>query len=119
VRVVIILNTQADTDLVLDTIKIDGTSSIQVSGYSASTKVTVVSAGNIIGELVTSMPSQLDFLLVKEPLGNTGIAVDGGDGDGLTFTLRFWSGTYLGTTLTAIALVTAPTDSTITLTMTP
>jgi hypothetical protein len=46
VRVVIILNTQADSDLVLDTIKIDGTGNIQVSGYSVSTKVAVVSAGN-------------------------------------------------------------------------
>jgi hypothetical protein len=118
VRVLIILNKPADSDVVLDSIKIDGTSSISISGYSAATKVVIVSAGNLVGELVTSMPSQLAFLVVKEPLGNAGIAVNGGDMNGLSFALRYWSGAYyLGTTITAIALVTAPADSTITMTV--
>lgn len=118
VRVLIILNKPADSDVVLDSIKIDGSSSVSISGYSAATKVVIVSAGNLVGELVTSMPGQLAFLVVKEPLGNAGIAVNGGDMNGLSFALRYWSSAYyLGTTITAIALVTAPVDSTITMTM--
>jgi hypothetical protein len=118
VRVLIILNKPADSDIVLDSINIDGTGIVQVSGYSAATKVVIVSAGNVVGELITSMPTQLAFLLVKEPLGNTGIAANGGDQNGFSFALRYWSSAYYpGTTITAIALVTAPINSTITMTM--
>jgi hypothetical protein len=119
VKILIILNKPADADIVLDSLEIDGTGSIPVSGYSAASKVVIVSAGAVVGELIASIPSYLAFLLVKEPLGNVGIAANGGDLNGFTFVLRFLSGAYyLGTTITAIALVTAPANSTVTMTMT-
>ena len=120
VKILIILNKPADADIVLDSINIDGTGSIPVSGYSAATKVVVVPAGLVVGELIASIPSYLGFLLVKEPLGNVGIAVNAGATNGFSFMLRFLSGAYyLGTTITAIALVTAPANATVTMTMTP
>lgn len=118
-RIYVFLNTRADSDILLDNIAIDGTPTIQISGYSGSTKVVVVPAGSTVGEVINSIPSNLDFLLVKDPLGNSALSAGGGAGNGIVAGLRFMSGAYsLGTTMYVITLVTALSDATISMTIT-
>jgi hypothetical protein len=110
VRVLVMLKTPVEADIVLDSIIIDGTNTIAISSFSP--KVVVVSAGTMAGEIVTSLPDRLNILLVKEPMGNAAIAANGGGTNGLVFVLRFSSGAYsIGTTMTAI--VTAPSNATL------
>ena len=117
-RIYIILNTRSDSDILLDNIAIDGTPTIQISGYSGSTKVVVVPAGLSVGEVINSIPNNLNFLLAKDPLGNDALSASGGAGNGIVAGLRFMSGAYsLGTTMYAIALVTASSDATISMTI--
>lgn len=117
-RIFIVLNRPADFDILLDSINIDGTGEIQFSGYSAAAKVVVVPAGLVVGEVTASIPSNLNFLLVKDPLGNSALSASGGPGNGVTVGLRFMSGAYdLGTKISATALVTAPANATITMNM--
>jgi hypothetical protein len=118
-RIYVFLNTRADSDILLDNIVIDGTPTIQISGYSGSTKVVVVPAGFTVGEVINSIPSNLDFLLVRDPLGNSALSAGGGAGNGVVAGLRFMSAAYsLGTTVYVIALVTAVSDATISMTIT-
>jgi hypothetical protein len=115
-RIFIFLNRPADSDILLDSINIDGTGVIQYYGYSSTSKVIVVPAGLVVGEVTTSIPSNLNFLLVKNPLGNDAPSASGGSGNGVVIGLRFMSGAYnLGTTISAIALVAAPANTMITM----
>ena len=117
-RLTLFTSPAANVDILLDSINVDETGTIQVSGFLATTKVVVVPAGLTAGEVVTAMPSYLDFLLVKNPMGNDAIILTGGDGGGLVVGLRFTSGSYnLGTTITAVTTVVAPTNTTISMTM--
>ena len=117
-RLLLILNRAADFDILLDSINIDGTGTIQVSNYPGVPRVVLVSAGSMIGEVISSLPSSLQFLLSKDPLGNDAISVSGIQGNGLTVGLKFVTGAYnLGTTISTIALITAPTNSTVTITI--
>jgi len=117
-RIYIILNARSDSDILLDNIAIDGTPTIQISGYSGSTKVVVVPAGFSVGEVINSIPNNLNFLLVRDPLGNDALSASGGAGNGIVAGLRFMSGAYsLGTTMYAIALVTTSSDATISMTI--
>ena len=118
-RILILMNRQAGSDILLDSVSPDGVNTIQVSGYSGPSKVTVIPAGSTIGEVVSAFPSNLDFLIVKDPLGNNAIWANGGAGSGLVVGLRFMSGAYdVGETLSITALVTAPSNATITITTT-
>lgn len=116
-RILITMNRQADTDILLDTISPDGTNIIQISGYSGPSKVTVVPAGSTIGEVITALPSNLAFLIVRDPLGNNAVWANGGAGNGIVVGLRFMSGAYnVGEIISVTALVTAPANATITIT---
>lgn len=118
-KILIILNRPVDFDIILDTVNIDGSGSIQVSGSTATSRVVVVPAGSMAGDVVASLQTVLGFLLTKDTLGNQAISASGLQGNGLDVRIRFVSGAYyFGTTISAIALVIAPTDATITLTMT-
>lgn len=113
------LNRPADTDILLDTINVDGTGAIQVSGYVSASKVVVVSAGLSFGDVVGSLPNSLSMLLVKDPMGNDAIVASGGDDSGVIIGIRFMSGAYgTGTTISAIATIVAPSNSTVNMTMT-
>jgi len=117
-KILVIVDHPADVDLLLDTINIDGTGIIQISGYSSTSRVVVLPGGSSIGEVTSSFPSDLQFLLSKDPMGNEGVAVSGIPGNGLVVGLRSVSGGYnLGTTLSAIALVVAPANATVSMTM--
>lgn len=117
-KILLILDRAADVDVLLDTINIDGTGIIQISGYSSTSRVVVLPGGSLIGEVTSSFPSNLQFLFSKDPLGNEALAVSGASGNGLVVGLRSVSGEYnLGTTLSVIALVTAPANATISITM--
>jgi hypothetical protein len=70
--------------------------------------VVVIPAGVIFGEIITSLPDNVNVMLVKEPLGNLALPAQGGDGGGLMLTLRFSGGSLIGTTASVIAVVTLP-----------
>ena len=117
-QLTLFLNRPADFDILLDTINVDGTVSIQVSGFLGSSKVVVVPAGLLVGDVLASMPNYLNFLLVKDPMGNDAIVANGGDDSGVIVGVRFLSGAYGGgTTISAIATIVAPTNATVTMTM--
>ncbi|MGD0175228.1 MAG: hypothetical protein ABSC50_00180 [Candidatus Bathyarchaeia archaeon] len=116
-RIVLVLNRAADFDILLDTISIDGTGVMQITGFSTSSKVVVVPAGLMVGDVISAIPPYLNFLLVKDPMGNDALIANGGS-EGVTIGVRFMSGAYnVGTTVSAIATVLAPSNSTVTMTM--
>ena len=116
-RLVFTLNRAADFDILLDTISIDGTGVMQITGFSTSSKVVVVPAGLMVGDVISAIPPYLNFLLVKDPMGNDALVANGGS-EGVTIGVRFMSGAYnVGTTVSAIATVLAPSNSTVTMTM--
>lgn len=118
-RILVTMNRQAGSDILLDTISPDGINVIQISGYSGPSKVAVVPAGSTIGEVVTAFPSNLAFLIVRDPLGNNAVWANGGAGSGIVVGLRFMSGAYdVGEIISVTALVTAPANATITITTT-
>jgi hypothetical protein len=117
-KILVILDHAADVDVLLDTINIDGTGVIQISGYSSTSRVVVLPGGSLIGEVVASFPSSLQFLFSRDPLGNEALAASGTEGNGLAIGLRSVSGEYnLGTTLSVLALVIAPANDTISMTV--
>lgn len=116
-RLVLTLNRAADFDILLDTINIDGTGVIQVAGLSTASKVVVVPAGLMLGDVISAIPPYLNFLLVRDPMGNDALIANGGT-EGVTIGIRFMTGAYnVGTTIYAIATVLAPSNSTVTMTM--
>jgi hypothetical protein len=117
-RLTLFLNRPADFDILLDSMNVDGTGTIQISGFLASSKVVVVPAGLTAGDVVVALPNFLSFLLVKDPMGNDAIVASGGDtGGGLVVGVRFMAGSYnIGTTVTAVATVVAPANATVTMT---
>lgn len=117
VRVLVMLNAPVEADLVLDSISLDNFPPITISSFS-SPKVVIIQAGTTFGEIITSLPDRLSVLLVKEPMGNNAISVSGGANNGIVFVLRFSTGAYnIGSSMTATALVTAPSNSTVTITL--
>jgi hypothetical protein len=118
-KILVILNKPADADIVLDSISIDGTTSIPVSsGFPGANRVVIVAAGAVVGEIVGSLPDYLNILLTKDPLGNDAFAASCGEGNGMLLSVRYFSGTYYpGATISAIALVTAPANATVTMTI--
>ncbi len=117
-RLTLFLNRAADFDILLDSINIDQMGTIQISGFLASSKVVVVPAGLTAGDVVTAVPSFLNFLMMKDPMGNDAIVANSGNGGGLVVGVRFMSGSYgVGTVITAVATVVAPANATVTMTM--
>ncbi len=117
-RLTLFLSNPADFDILLDSVNVDGTGTIQISGFSASPNVVVVPARSTVGDVVTAIPTFLSFLVVADPMRNEAIVVTGGDGNGLVVGIRFISGGYgAGTTMSAIATVVAPTNAVVTMTM--
>lgn len=115
-RLTLFLNKPADFDIVLDTINIDGTGVIQVSSYLATSKVVIVASGLQVGDVVTSIPSYLSVFIVKDPMGNDALVANGGSG--VAIGIRFASGGLsIGTTVSAIATIVAPTNTTVSMTM--
>ena len=115
-RLTLFLSSPADFDVLLDTINIDGTGPIQVSSFLPSSKVVVVASGLQVGDIVSSIPSYLSVFIVKDPMGNDALIANGGSG--VVIGIRFASGGIaLGTTISAIATIVAPTNSTVTMSM--
>jgi hypothetical protein len=110
-RLNIFLRPAAEGDLVLDSMSIDGTGTITFSSYGMPTpKSVVVAAGATVGEVLSSLPSYVDSILVKEPMGNNAIVSGGGSGNGMTFVLHFSTSSF-SVTVWAEAVVTAPTNA--------
>ena len=119
-KLLVFLSEPQQSDLLLSSISVDAyavTLSSQSYGPQAP-KVVVVASGNTMGEVVASLPSYLSPLLVKDPLGNVAIVLNGVGGNGLKVGLMFASqGVGIAGTLGAEAIVTAPTNDTITISL--
>jgi hypothetical protein len=113
VRLLIFMNTPAQSDLTLDSIEIDGFYTLSFSQYYGTPKVVVIASGQTVGDIISVLPAYLSILLVKDPLGNQAIALNGRPGNGLTASLAF--STQVGAPISAEAIVTAPSNDTITI----
>jgi len=112
IRLLAMLEAPVDSDIVLDSIILGSHNIVQIGGTSVGPKIVVIAAGTTVGDVVTDLPSFLNFLIVKDPTGNNAVFVS----SGIAFVLRFSSLTYTsGADVTVLALVTAPTTDTVTL----
>ena len=118
VKLLVFLNLPQQSDLTLSTISIDSFYTITLSQYYSpqSPKIVVIPSGFTMGDIVSTLPSYLQGMLVKDPLGNQAIVLNGGAGNGLAVSLTF---TQPGTSgaVGAEAVVTAPTNDTITVSL--
>jgi len=120
VKLLIFMSVAEESDLILNSVGIDGFYSTNFDQYSGEPKIVVIASGSTVGDVVSSLQTQqnmataLNMLLLKDPLGNQAIVVNGGPGNGLTVGLTFASGpTTIGAPISAEAVVTAPTNNTI------
>jgi len=117
----VFLDLPATSAITMNTINVDSTGAIQLSGSGSapSSQIVVVPSGLTYGDIVQSMPSYLSFLMMKDPLGNNAIVASGGDGGGIIISLGYMTGGGLGGSagMTVIATVVAPTDTTVTMTV--
>lgn len=114
------LSLPTTSNIIMNTINIDSTGAIQLSGSGSapSSQVVVVPSGLTYGDIVQSMPTYLSFLMMKDPLGNNAIVANGGSTGGIVITLGFMTGGYgASTTITATATVVAPSDTVVTMTI--
>jgi len=118
VKLLVFMSIAQQSDLTLSTISLDEFYTMSLGQYYApqSPKIVVIPSGYTQGEVVSSLPSYLSSMLVKDPLDNTAIALNGGAGNGLSVQLSFASPTS-GTAIGGEAIVTAPSNNTITITM--
>ena len=118
VKLFVFMNLAQQYDLTLSTLSLDGFYTISLSQYYSpqSPKVVVVPAGYTMGDVVGSLPSYLNSLLVKDPTGNPSILLNGGAGNGLLVQLTF-SSPSSGGTIGAEAIVMAPANNTITVSL--
>ncbi len=115
-RLILIIGPAEASNLVLDSLNIDGTGTIAFSSYGVSSpKIVVVPAGSTSGESISALPSYADSFLLKDLAGNMGLAINGAD-SGATFVFHFDTQTFAPTIVT-IALVTAPSSDSITIAM--
>ena len=123
VKLLIFLNPSGQTDLIIDTINLNGYTYTFTQYYGAP-KVIVVPTGSTVGEVLSalsiSLPTQLyNLLVMKDPLDNQAIVLSGGTDTGLTLKLRpggTGGGAGFGY-ISAVAVVTAPSNNTISLSM--
>ena len=122
VKLLFFLNPSGQTDLNIDTLNLNGYTYTFNQYYNAP-RVTVVSSGSTIGELISaltvSLPTQLTNLIVmKDPLDNQAIPLIGGTATGLVLKLRPYQGGVTGFGyISAVAVVTAPSNDTISISM--
>jgi hypothetical protein len=121
VKLLIFMSVAQESDLILNSLGVDGFYSINFDQYNLEPKIVVIASGSTIGDVVGSLQTSqqnvgtaLSLLLLKDPLGNQAIVVNGGPGNGLTVGLTFASETT-GAQISAEAIVTAPTNNTITI----
>jgi len=122
VKLLFFLNPSGQTDLNIDSINLNGWT-YQFNQYYNAPRVTVVSSGSTVGELLNaltvSLPTQLTALIVvKDPLDNQAIPLSGGTGTGFILKLRPYQGGVTGFGyISAVAVVTAPSNDTISISM--
>jgi len=116
VRLTLFLANPAASQIILNSINIDATGAIQISGTTGSFQAVIVAAGLTYGDIVQSIPNYLSFLIVKDPLGDDAIVANGGSGGGIVIGIGVTAGAFAnGATITAIATIVAPTDTVVSL----
>lgn len=113
-KVIIFLNAAVQGDILLSSISIDGVYVFNFNNYlQQPTRVVVVPSGSTLGDIISSVPSYMSTLLTKDPMGNMAMFASGAT-SGLSFGLTSSNG-FVATTFSALALVVAPTSTTVTI----
>lgn len=116
VKLLVFMDMPGQSDLILESINLDGVYAISFSQNYATPKIVVIASGATFGDVIGALPSYLTPMLVRDPLGNEALVLNGGAGNGLTVGLQFSSQT-IGGQVSAEAIVTAPSNNTITIAM--
>ena len=70
-KVLIFLNAPVQADILLASISIDGAYVFNFNNYfQQPTRVVVVPSGSTIGDIISTVPSYMNNLLTKDPMGN-------------------------------------------------
>jgi predicted small integral membrane protein len=112
-KILLMLQTPGQSDIVLQTVTINGVQSWSYATYNNQPRVTLVPQGTTMGDIISSLPSSLSLLMVKDPLGNQAL-FGSGETSGLTFGIGY-STPLVGGGVSVLALVVAPSNSTVTL----
>ena len=113
-KILLVMETAAQVDIVLDSIIIDGAHVYAFNAYLAQ-KVTIIPSGSAMGDAIAQMSASLGPLLATDPMGNSAAFARGGDGNGLDVGFRY-SSPLIGGNAVVMVLVVAPTSCTVTLT---
>jgi hypothetical protein len=113
-KLLLMLQAPGQSDIVLDSLSINGGYTYSFSSYLAQ-RVVVVPTGTTIGDVVSSLPASLSILVVKDPLGNNAVFATGAT-NGLSFGIRY-STPLFGGAVSILVLVLAPSNATPTLTI--
>lgn len=112
-KLLVVLPTPLQSDIILDRLSVGSVYAYSFSSYGAP-RVVVVPTGETIGDAVSSLPTTLSILIVKDPIGNSAVFASGGATNGLTFSIRL-STPLVGGEVNVLALVAAPATATVTL----
>jgi len=113
-KLLLFLQNPAQSDIILNSISFGGLFTYSFNSYLAA-HIVVVPTGTTSGDIVSSLPSTLNFMSVKDPLGNKAIFASGTATNGLSFNIGY-STPLVGGDVNILVLVVAPTNATVTLT---
>jgi len=115
-KVLLMLQTPGQSDIVLQTVSINGIQSWSYTTYANQPRITLLPQGTTMGDIISALPSSLSPLLVKDPLGNLALFGSGGVTNGISFGIAY-STPLVGGQVSVLALVVAPSNATVTLTI--
>ena len=113
-KVLLMLQTPGQSDIILQSVSINGVQSWSYGSYNNQPRVVIVAQGTTLGDIISVLPSSLSLLLVKDPLSQSQALFGSGETSGLTFGIAY-STPLVGGQVSIMALVVAPTNSTVTL----
>lgn len=112
-KLLLLLQNPGQSDIVLNSISVDGVYTITFNSYAAP-RIVVVATGTTMGDVISVLPTSLSFLLVKDPMDNNAIFASGGATNGLSFGVGY-STPLVGGGSNILVLVLAPSNATVTL----
>jgi hypothetical protein len=115
-KVLLMLQTPGQSDIVLQSVSINGVQSWSYSTFINQPRVLVLPQGTTMGDIISVLPSSLSPLMVKDPLGNQALFGSGDITNGLSFGIAY-STPLVGGQVSVLALVVAPSNATVSLTI--
>ena len=113
-KVLLYLLTPGQSDIILQSVSLNGVQSWSYASYNNQPRVVIVPQGTTLGDIISVLPSSLSLLLVKDPLSQSQAIAGFGGTNGLTFGIGY-AVPLVGGQVAVMALVVAPTNSTVTL----